>query len=242
MDCVEFMKEVKNESVSLIIADPPYGISKKNPLKGSSHGNIQTLNEDWDLFASKQEFIDFTKNWMTEAKRILKPSGSILVWGARESIFDMKFLLDECGYHFLDNIVWIKRDAPPNITCRGYAASTEFVLWYCKSDSKWTFNHDDLKKYNNGKQMRSFWDIQRTMTKNEKTQHKTQKKLELAEIIVEGHSNVGDLVYVPFAGSGTEIEACVKHNRNWIATETKRQYIDEIIVPRIEKYNISIKS
>jgi len=187
------------------------------------------------MFNSKEEYINFSNIWINECNRILKDNGSIFVYGTRQSIFDMKNILDKVGLYYIDMITWIKRDAPPNVTCRMYAHSTEFVLWYCKSNKGWIFNHDIIKKYNNGKQMRNYWDIQRTMKKNEKTNHPTQKKIELSDIIIEGHSNENDLVYIPFAGSGSEIESCIKYSRNYIATETNKQYIDEIIIPRINK-------
>jgi site-specific DNA-methyltransferase (adenine-specific) len=227
------MKNLDKQSIDLIIADPPYGIAKKKPLKGSSHGDIKTLDAEWDIFNSKEDYLDFSRNWIRNTKQILKPNGSIFVYGSRQSIYEMKNLLDECGFYYLDTITWIKRDAMPNVTCRGYAYSTEFILWYCNSDSGWTFNHQEIKKYNNDKQMRNYWDIQRSMTKQEKTTHPTQKKIELSNIIVEGHSNENDLVYIPFAGSGSEIESCILKNRNWLATETNQEYIDKIITPRI---------
>ena len=141
--------------------------------------------------------------------------------------------LEETGMYYKGLVAWVKRDAPPNVTRRSYALSTEYILWYCRSEKGWVFNHDDLKKLNNGKQMRDFWDIPRTMTKREHTRHRTQKKYETAERIVVGHSRKNDIVYIPFAGSGTEIEACIKNGRNWLATEMDQQYINEIILPRI---------
>lgn len=238
-DCVSFMHYMKKESVDLIIADPPYGIAKKNNLKGTSHGNIQALQEDWDIFSSKEQYLAFTRAWIYEAYNVLKPNGSIMVWGNYKSVFDMKECLEKQDFYFKDMITWVKHDAPPNVTCRLYANSTEFCLWFCKSDSGWTFKHNELKELNEGKQMRNFWDIPRSMTKIEKTPHKTQKKYECCERLVIGHSNVGDLVYIPFAGSGSEIEACIRNNRNWIATEMNNKYIEEIIEPRIKKCNRS---
>ena len=67
----------------------------------------------------------------------------------------------------------------------------------------------------------------------EKRKHTTQKPLDLSERLILASSNESDLVFIPFAGSGSEIEACVKNKRNWIATEINREYIDEIILPRI---------
>lgn len=211
---------------------------KKNNLKGNSHGGIQTLQEEWDIFPSKEHYINFTKKWISEAYRILKPNGSIFVWGNYKSIFDIKKTLDEQGFYFRDMITWIKRDAPPNVTCRLYANSTEFALWYCKSDTGWIFNHDNLKNLNDGKQMRNFWDVPRSMTKKERTVHKTQKKYECCERIVVGHSDLNSIVYIPFAGSGSEIEACIRNSRRWIATETNNEYIEEIIIPRVDKIEI----
>ena len=232
------MKTLPDNSIDLIIADPPYGIAKNKPLKGKSHGNIKTLDIKWDIFKSKEEYLNFSKEWINKCNKILKDNGSIFVYGTRQSIFDMKNILDEVGLYYIDMITWIKRDAPPNVTCRMYAHSTEFILWYCKSNKGWIFNHDIIKKYNNGKQMRNYWDIQRTMKKDEKTNHPTQKKIELSNIIVEGHSNENDLVYIPFAGSGSEIISCINNKRNYIATETNKQYIDDIILPRIKNIKI----
>jgi len=234
-DCIEFMKSLPNECIDLIIADPPYNIAKKKPLKGQSHGSMETLSEEWDIFESEQKYLEFTYQWMFEAKRILKINGSIFVYGSRQSIFNMRNILEKLNLYFLDLITWIKRDAPPNMTQRGYAYSTEFILWYCKANTKWTFNPKEIKKFNNDKQMRNFWDISRTMKKDEWTPHKTQKKIELSNIIVEGHSNKNDLIYIPFAGSGSEIESCIRNERSYIATEINKKYIDEIILPRINK-------
>lgn len=228
-----FMEKLPDNSFDLIIADPPYGIAKPKPLVNKSKGRIQTLSEKWDIFESHQKYLSFTKLWLNQAFRILKSKGSIFVYGSRKSIFDMKQILDEAGYYFLDMITWVKRDSMPNCTQRGYSYSTEFILWYCKSDSGWTFNHKALKKYNNGKQMRNYWDIPRSLCKEEKTPHKTQKNVLLSDIIVDGHSNAGDLVYIPFGGSGSEIESCIKLNRKWIATEINKLYISDIIIPRI---------
>ena len=70
----------------------------------------------------------------------------------------------------------------------------------------------------------------------EGTPHPTQKPLELCNRIIKSCTNENDIVYIPFAGSGSEIESCIINNRNWVATELNGQYIDEIIIPRIEKY------
>lgn len=233
MDCREYMRTLPDSCVDLIIADPPYGISKQKAFSGYSHGAVKGMDEKWDMFGSDEDYLIFTREWLGQARRILAENGSIFVWGNYSSIFKVQKCLEETGMHHKGMIAWVKRDAPPSVTCRYYALSTEYILWYCKSEKGWVFNHDDLKMLNGGRQMRDYWDIPKTMTKREHTRHRTQKKYETAERIVVGHSRKNDIVYIPFAGSGTEIEACIKNGRNWLATETDRQYIDEIIMPRI---------
>lgn len=237
MDCNEYMKTLPDACVSLIIADPPYGISKQKPFLGHSRGDIRGLEEKWDIFSSNEDYHRFTMEWLNHAVRILDKNGSIIVWGNYSSIFKVQSCLEETGMYFRGLITWVKRDAPPNVTCRTYAVSTEYAIWYCKSERGWIFNHDELKVLNGGKQMRDFWDIPRTMTKQEYTTHKTQKKYETAERIVVGHSRKEDVVYIPFAGSGTEIEACIRNGRKWVATEKEKRYIDEFILPRIQAAN-----
>jgi len=68
---------------------------------------------------------------------------------------------------------------------------------------------------------------------SEYTPHPTQKPLNISNRIIEVHSNENDLVYIPFAGSGSEIESCARNNRNWIATEINKEYVNDIIIPRI---------
>lgn len=237
MDCNAYMKTLPDACISLIIADPPYGISKQKPFLDHSHGAIKGMGEKWDIFNSNEDYNSFTMEWINHAVRVLEENGSIVVWGNYSSIFKVQGCLEKTGMYFKGLITWIKRDAPPSVTRRSYALSTEFALWYCKSEKGWIFNHDDLKLLNGGKQMRDFWDIPRSMTKREYTSHRTQKKYETAERFVVGHSRKGDVVYIPFAGSGTEIEACIRNGRNWVATETEKQYIDEFILPRVQAAN-----
>jgi site-specific DNA-methyltransferase (adenine-specific) len=225
-DCIEGLKHIPDNSIDAVITDPPYGIAKKKPLEGKSHGKIKTISSDWDIFNSTQDYQEFTKQWIKECHRILKPTGTIAVWGNRRSIFSVQPILESFFPKFLDMITWVKRDSPPNITRRGLSASTEFCLIYCKSTSGWTFNHDDIKKYNNGKQMRNFLDIPRTMPESERTGHPTQKKIETQMFLIEAFTNRGDIVLDPFCGSGTTAVACKLLNRNFICFEKNKEYYE----------------
>jgi len=218
-DCLEGLRKIKESSIDAIITDPPYGIAKKKPLIGKSKGKISTLSSEWDLFDSTEHFISFTEKWLIECKRVLKPNGSIAVWGDRRNIFFIQPILERLFPKFLDMITWIKRDAPPNVSQRGLAASTEFCLVYCNSEKGWTFNGHEIKKYNNGKQARNYLDIQRSMTKKERLPHPTQKKIETQTFLVEMLTNKGEVVVDPFMGSGTLAEASLITERNFIGFE-----------------------
>jgi DNA modification methylase len=218
-DCLIGMKKIKDCSIDAIITDPPYGIAKKKPLRGSSKGKIKTLDSKWDMFETDEDFIAFTELWVKECKRVLKPSGSIAVWGDRRNIFFVQPILEKYFPKFLDMITWIKRDAPPNVSQRGLSASTEFCLVYSNTEKGWTFNGQDIKKYNNGKQARNYLDIQRSMTKKERLPHPTQKKIETQTFLVEMMSNKGEVILDPFVGSGTLAESTIITGRNFIAIE-----------------------
>jgi DNA modification methylase len=86
-DCIDGLRYIPDNSVDAVITDPPYGIAKKKPLEGKSHGKIKTISSDWDIFSSSQDYQEFTKQWIKECHRILKPTGIIAVWGSRRSIF-----------------------------------------------------------------------------------------------------------------------------------------------------------
>lgn len=227
-DCLEGMKRIPDASIDAIVTDPPYGIAKKKPLSGSSHGAISTLSSGWDLFDSIEHFQQFTAKWLAECHRVLKPQGSIAVWGDRRNIFFVQPLLEALFPKFLDLLTWTKRDAPPNITQRGLAASTEFCLVYCKAETGWTFNGQDLKKYNNGKQARNYLDIQRTMPKAERVGHPTQKKIETQQFLIEMLSCPGQIVFDPFMGSGTVAAAAKATGRQFIGFERDAKYFELI--------------
>jgi len=233
-DCIDGMKLIPDGSIDAVITDPPYGIAKKKPLSGNSHGKIETISSKWDLFETIESFQSFTQEWLIQCHRVLKPNGSIAVWGDRRNIFFVQPLLEKIFPKFIDMLTWIKRDAPPNITQRGLAASTEFCLIYCKSETKWTFNGKDLKKYNNGKQARNYIDLQRTMPGSERMGHPAQKKIETQQFLVEMLSNKNEIVLDPFIGSGTLAMAAVNTERNFIGFEKDKKYFD-IAIKRLKQ-------
>ncbi len=239
MDCIEYMKTLPNECIDLIIADVPYNI-------GKDYGN----NSD------KINHNDYLKNihlWIKEFNRILKNNGTMFIYTGKQ-YYPYYYLEIEKSFTIQNQIIW-------NYDSSGVQAKTKYgslyepIIFATKHKKKYTFNADfamveaktgskrkliDYRKnppqpYNTKKVDGDVWNFTRVRYKMpEYTTHPTQKPLSICDRIIKVHSNENDLVYIPFAGSGSEIVSCIKNNRNYIATELNKSYIDEIIIPRIE--------
>ncbi len=247
-DALKVLKTIGDNSIDLIFSDPPYNMSKTNGLKWSYSSHV-TMHEPWDIF-DKDEFFNFNREWIGECVRTLKPGGSFWISGTFHNIFDIGFIIKNIFNLKINNtIVWYKPNAQPNITCRFFTESTEYLLWASKNDSKhkWKFNYGISKSdiYDNinpkNKQTRNVWEIPLT-PKKEKIygNHPSQKPLELLRRIIISTSDEYDTVLDPFAGSGTTAVSCIENNRNSIGIENNDEYIN-IIKNRINgKANGSI--
>ena len=127
----------------------------------------------------------------------------------------------------------------PSITKRTLTHSTEFIAWFAKGKG-WKFNYNNMKKYNQGKQLRDVWEFavcqgsERMRGKDGRAAHPTQKPLELFKRLIEMTTDEGDLVVDPFMGTGTTAVAALLLNRNWIGIESNKEYID-LARKRVEK-------
>ena len=239
IDCIEYMKSLPDECIDLIIADVPYNI-------GKDYGN----NSDKQ---NKSDYIENLKNWIKEFNRILKSNGSLFIYTGKQ--YYPYYYLEIEKYMIIQNsIIW-------NYDSSGVQAKTKYgslyepIIWATKHNKKYTFNKEfamveaktgaqrkliDYRKnppqpYNTKKVDGDVWGYTRVRYKMpEYTNHPTQKPLSICDRIVKVHSNENDLIYIPFAGSGSEIVSCIKNNRNYIATELNSQYIEKIINKRIE--------
>ena len=243
-DCIKGMKKIPDNSVDLIIADPPYNLSKGNSLKWDNSkklngmgGNWDKVMVDWDSM-SFQDYWEFTQAWLNEAKRILKETGSIWVYGTYHNIGVINVLFQKLGIEIINEIIWYKRNSFPNLSGRRFTASHETLLWGHSGDKKrkYAFNYEDTKKMSFpedqlkkiGKQMRTVWDIPNNKTKEELKfgKHPTQKPLRISERIILTTTSPDDVILIPFCGSGTECVASLKLNRKYIAFETDKDYVN----------------
>ena len=223
VDCLELMKKIKNESIELIFADPPYNLSGSNfkmKFKNSGGKDLNTNKGNWDIYTDA-DFEEFTKKWLTESFRILKKNGAIWVAGSYHNIYLTGYLMKKIGFEILNEVLWHKSDATPNLSCTRFVADHENFIWARKGKGN-TFNYDIMKKLNGGKQMRSIWT--KGKTAGGKRVHPTQKPEWLLERIIAATSNPTDIVFDPFLGSGTTAVVAKKCNRKYLGSELDKDY------------------
>ncbi len=252
-DSIEMMKKISNRTFDCCITDPPYNISgyddKKEIgwLKSNDYWEkkgFYKIDEKWDKFTDK-DYLEFTLQWLREIKRIVKENGNIAIFGTYHNIYKIGFLIEELGMKIVNSIIWYKRNAFPNITQRMFCESTEQIIWAVnnskKSAKKWTFNYNEMKELNNGKQMRNLWDIPMTPISQKKFgKHPAQKNLEVIDRLILALSNKNDKIIDPFMGSGTVPISCMKYNREFFGIENNYNYF-LISKRRIESFKSKIK-
>lgn len=243
-DCVEGMKSFEDNTVDLIIADPPYNLSKGGEWKWDNSiklagmgGNWNKVMESWDNM-SLSEYFAFTITWLTEAQRILKPTGSMWIFGTYHNIGIINVVCQLLNIEIINEIIWYKRNAFPNLAGRRLTASHETLLWCNKGGKKreyyfdyeysknGDFEYDSLK--NPGKQMRTVWDISNNKEKRELEygKHPTQKPLRILKRIIQLSSKEGDIMLTPFSGAGSECLAAKELGLNYIGYEVEPHYVD----------------
>ncbi len=244
-DALVALKEIGDESVDFVFADPPYFLSNDGFTVKS--GKAVSVNKGiWDKSHGFDSEISFHEAWIAECLRILKPNGTIAISGTYHSVYKCGFLLQKLECRIVNDITWFKPNGAPALAGRNFTASHETILWASKGQkAKHTFNYSQSRDwevgndliYRRGKQMRSVWSIP-TTPKREKVfgNHPTQKPLELLKRLIALCTLEGDLVLDPFCGSGTTGVACVLLGRNFIGIDLDQSYLD-LTAKRIESVN-----
>ncbi|MBQ3350643.1 MAG: hypothetical protein IJG38_09610 [Thermoguttaceae bacterium] len=241
-DCMEVLQQLPENSVDMIFADPPYLLS--NGGITCYAGQVVCVNKgEWDQSHGALNDFLFHYGWINACRRVLKPEGTIWISGTYHSIFQCGFALQRLDYKILNDIIWYKSYAPPNMCKRFFTASHETLIWARKDKkAKHTFNYDLMCKGNWGqdilkvpqKQMRSVWSIG-PLTKEDKKfgKHPTQKPIELLKRIILASTNEGDLILDPFTGSSTTGVMALRLKREFIGIDTEQEYLD-LSVKRLE--------
>ncbi len=238
-DCIAEMRKLPDASIDMIFADPPYNLQLGGDLIRPEGSTVDAVDDDWDKFDTLAAYDKFTTEWMIEARRILKPNGSLWVIGSYHNIFRVGAILQDLGYWILNDIIWRKANPMPNFRGTRFTNAHETLIWASKSEkSKYTFNYRAMKTLNDELQMRSDWVMpicggQERIKKNGTKAHPTQKPEALLYRIMLATTNKGDVVLDPFFGTGTTGAVAKRLGRDWIGCEREDNYI-EVAEERIE--------
>lgn len=246
IDALEGIKQIKDHSIDLIIADPPYGL-------GKDYGNDSDKKP-------KKEFLKWTEKWLDLIIPKLKSTGSLYIfatWKYSPEIF--VFLKDRLI--MLNEIIWDRRVPSMGGSTRKYSSVHDTIGFFAKSDDYY-FNLDSIripydavtkkarsrsifvgKKWLEiGYNPKDLWSVSRLhRIHSEREDHPTQKPLEIIERMVKASCPPDGLVCDPFAGSGTTVEACIRSSCHYIAFELNKDYCN-IIEDRIKRTTREIKS
>lgn len=264
-DSLNLLKDLPENSVDMIFADPPYFLSSGSFT--CQNGKMVSVKKgEWDLSNGLKKNFEFQNSWIKECRRILKPGGTIWISGTYHSIYQCGFALQINDFHILNDISWFKPSAAPNLSCRFFTASHETLIWARKDKkAKHTFRYEKMRDWNdnykknikcnycgkehqinliheNGKQMRSVWAIN-TPTPQEKKfgKHPTQKPEALLWRVVLSSTNKGDVVLDPFTGSSTTGVASHLYGRKFIGIDNESKYLD-LSIKRFEELVKNIKN
>ena len=230
-NCIEKMNNLPSKSVDLIFADPPYNLQLEKTLKRPDNSKVNGVIENWDRFKNFKDYDDFTKEWLSASKRVLKDNGTLWTIGTYHNIFRIGKILQDLGFWILNDIVWIKSNPMPNFRGTRFSNAHETLIWCSKNkESKYTFNYNLMKSLNDDIQMRSDWFFpicngSERLRYNGKKIHPTQKPEALITRILLSVTKPGDIVLDPFFGTGTIGAVSKRYNRKFVGIENEKKYI-----------------
>jgi modification methylase len=229
-DSLEELKKIPRETFDLIFADPPYNLQLKRELIRPDRSKVDAVNDKWDQFENFKKYDEFTYEWLSQCKRILKKDGAIWVIGSYHNIFRVGTAIQNLGFWILNDVIWNKNNPMPNFRGTRFTNAHETLIWASKSEkSKYTFNYQSLKCLNDDLQMRSNWDLPicsgaERLKKNGKKVHSTQKPEALLHRVLLASTNKNDMILDPFLGSGTTLAVAKKLGRNYFGIEKEKNY------------------
>jgi modification methylase len=231
-DCIAEMARLPDKSVDMIFADPPYNLQLGGDLFRPEGGKVDACDDDWDKFDSLTTYDDFTREWLAEARRILKDDGTIWVIGSYHNIYRVGALLQDADFWILNDIVWRKANPMPNFRGTRFTNAHETLIWCAKDDkARYTFNYRAMKALNDDLQMRSDWVLpicsgsERVKDDAGDKAHPTQKPEALLYRILLACTKPGDVVLDPFFGTGTTGAVARRLGRKWIGIEREPSYV-----------------
>ncbi len=231
-DAVEVMSSLPERCVDLVFADPPYNLQLPGSLYRPNMTLVDAAHDEWDQFASFEEYDSFTREWLTAARRVMKDTATLWVIGSYHNIYRVGAIMLDLGFWILNDVAWVKMNPLPNMKGVRFCNAHETLLWAKKSreQARYTFHYKEMKAGNEDRQMRSDWYIpicsgrERIMVNGEKA-HTTQKPEALLHRVISATSNPGDLVLDPFCGTGTTAAVARKLGRHYITVDREERYV-----------------
>ena len=219
----------------MIFADPPYFLSNGG-ISVQSGRQVSVDKGEWDKSQGFEKDNEFNRKWLSLCREKLKENGTIWISGTYHNIFSVAQMLNELDFRVLNCITWAKTNPPPNLSCKFFTHSTEFILWARKNKKvPHFFNYDLMKEINGGTQMRDLWTLP-AIAKWEKScgKHPTQKPLPLLARIILASTKESDWILDPFTGSSTTGIAASLLHRRFLGLDMEESFLEISKNRRIE--------
>ena len=240
-DCVAAMRQLPDNSVDLVFADPPYNLQLGGDLNRPDGSHVDAVTDEWDRFDSFGTYDAFTRAWLAECRRVLKPDGALWVIGSYHNIYRVGAILQDLGFWILNDVVWRKTNPMPNFRGTRFTNAHETLLWASQGEkSRYHFNYRAMKTLNDEIQMRSDWTFpicsggERLKNEDGNKAHPTQKPEALLYRVLLATTEKGDVVLDPFFGTGTTGAIAKRLGRDWIGCEREPDY-RKVALARIDK-------
>lgn len=225
-NCMELLRQFEFK-FDMIFADPPYFLS--NGGISLQSGKVVCVDKgEWDKGGTPEHIESFNQEWIALCRNKLKDNGTIWISGTYHNIFSVANLLTQQGFKILNVITWAKTNPPPNISCRYFTYSTEFIIWARKSKKvPHCYNYELMKQVNENKQMTDVWRLP-SIAPWEKTcgKHPTQKPLSVLSRIILASTKKGAWILDPFCGSSTTGIAANLLDRRYLGIDMERDFLD----------------
>ncbi|MBU9553884.1 DNA-methyltransferase [Burkholderia multivorans] len=241
-DCLAGMKNLPDNSIDLVLTDPPYGIADKNrtTFVGSKGGKSITTQEAWgndfqDNFGDVDGFWEWFKPFMSEMTRVTKDGGSIILFLDAKYQGHFVYLIEkEFGLKFRNNIIFTKNNAR-TLNMKGYAHSFEQAIWFTKGKAPFNYHNPMQELHKNNRNV-----FNGSVGCNKETKHPCEKYSWMIEPLIERHSLKNQLILDPFGGSASTLVYGIKQGRKVIAFEKNEKFF-EMAKERIMKHNLDVR-